>query len=253
MAGVGVMGPPQYPPPQGHGGGGGGFTMSAAASGGGGAGGGVHLPNMLSNPPNYSTTMSMYPNGRPVMASRILESSVDAPSQIPPPMELPPESSSFRSPPNYAQTAHRRIASNNTTIPPPYPTPHQNFGASSRIIAAVGISPIAPNYVAPAVNSMSPMYSGNAGATGGGGASNASNLPPAIPARLHETVGVGGAGGGVLDSVPPPLPPPSLDLSAESSSVTVLSSAASVRSPPYGPYPSQPFHNHISRTRGPRF
>lgn len=225
------MGPPQYPPPQGHGGssgvgGGGGFTMSAAAGGGGT--GGVHLPNMLANPPNYSTTMSMYPNGRPVMASRILESSVDVPSQIPPPMELPPESSSFRSPPNYAQTAHRRIASNNTTIPPPYPTPHQNFGASSRIIAAVGISPIAPNYVAPAVNAMSPMYSANSGPTGGGVAgSGGSNLPPAIPARLHETVGVGGAGG-VLDSVPPPLPPPSMDLSAESSSVTVLSSAASV-------------------------
>uniref|UniRef100_A0AAG5DAM4 Rap guanine nucleotide exchange factor 2 n=1 Tax=Anopheles atroparvus TaxID=41427 RepID=A0AAG5DAM4_ANOAO len=260
VAGAGVMGPPQYPP-QGHvagggGGGTGGFSMSPAVAGGGGAGG-VHLPNMLTNPPNYSTTMSMYPNGRPVMASRILESSVDAPSQIPPPMELPPESSSFRSPPNYAQTAHRRITSNSANIPPPYPTPHQNFGASSRIIAAVGISPIAPNYVAPAVNAMSPMYSGNAGP--GSVASGGSGLPPAIPARLHETLaavggGAGsGGGGGGLDSVPPPLPPPSMDLSAESSSVTVLSSAASARSPPYGPYPSQAFHNHISRTRGPRF
>uniref|UniRef100_A0A182ILI5 Rap guanine nucleotide exchange factor 2 n=1 Tax=Anopheles atroparvus TaxID=41427 RepID=A0A182ILI5_ANOAO len=260
VAGAGVMGPPQYPP-QGHvggggGGGTGGFSMSPAVAGGGGAGG-VHLPNMLTNPPNYSTTMSMYPNGRPVMASRILESSVDAPSQIPPPMELPPESSSFRSPPNYAQTAHRRITSNSANIPPPYPTPHQNFGASSRIIAAVGISPIAPNYVAPAVNAMSPMYSGNAGP--GGVASGGSGLPPAIPARLHETLaavggGAGSGGGGAgLDSVPPPLPPPSMDLSAESSSVTVLSSAASARSPPYGPYPSQAFHNHISRTRGPRF
>ncbi|XP_053673825.1 rap guanine nucleotide exchange factor 2-like [Anopheles nili] len=227
--GTGVMGPPQYPPPSV-----GGFTGAPS-----GTGGGVHLAGMLPTPPNYSTTMSMYPNGRPtVLASRILESSVDAPSQIPPPMELPPESSSFRSPPNYAQTAHRRIASNNATIPPPYPTPHQNFGSSSRIISAVGISPIAPNYVAPAVNAMSPMYSGNGGGgppvpssgpgtvgVGSSGGGGGANLPPAIPARLHETVTSGGVG--LVDSVPPPLPPPSIDLSVESSSVTVLSSAAS--------------------------
>ena len=128
-----------------------------------------------------------------------------------------------------AQTAHRRIAgssnssNSSTTIPPPYPAPHQNFGNSSRIISAVGISPIASNFVAPTVNALSPMYTGN---SGGGGTSAASpgvvsgvcaSLPPAIPARLHETI----------DSGPPPLPPPSIDLSAESSSVTVLSSAAS--------------------------
>ncbi|XP_035917536.1 rap guanine nucleotide exchange factor 6 isoform X2 [Anopheles stephensi] len=251
----GVMGPPQYPPPS-----------SAHAAGGyvsaAGANAGVHLAGMLPNPPNYSTTMSMYANGRPaVLASRILESSVDAPSQIPPPMELPPESSSFRSPPNYAQTAHRRIASNSssssTTIPPPYPAPHQNFGNSSRIISAVGISPIAPNFVAPAVNALSPMYTGNSGGGGGGvgpsvtssGAPVCGNLPPAIPARLHETVAAG-----LVDSAPPPLPPPSIDLSVESSSVTVLSSAASARTIPYGQYASsQAYHNHISRTRGPRF
>uniref|UniRef100_A0A182NU44 Rap guanine nucleotide exchange factor 2 n=1 Tax=Anopheles dirus TaxID=7168 RepID=A0A182NU44_9DIPT len=240
-AATGVMGPPQYPPPSG------GFASGAPAG-------------LLANPPNYNATMSMYANGRPgaaVLASRILESSVDAPSQIPPPMELPPESSSFRSPPNYAQTAHRRIASSSnssgssgTTIPPPYPTPHQNFGNSSRIISAVGISPIAPNFIAPTVNALSPMYTGNSG----GGVSSGSvcaNLPPAIPARLHESSGL------VVDAVPPPLPPPSIDLSAESSSVTVLSSAASVRAvPPYGQYGAasqQAFHSHISRARGPRF
>ncbi|XP_035779151.1 rap guanine nucleotide exchange factor 2-like isoform X2 [Anopheles albimanus] len=231
-----VMGPPQYPPPSHAGGAGGsgtgytggggaaGVSGTTAGVGGGGAGGGsLHLSGMLPNPPNYSTTMSMYPNGggRPIMGSRILESSVDVPSQIPPPMELPPESTSFRSPPNYAQTAHRRIASNSTTIPPPYPTPHQNFGSSSRIIAAVGISPIAPNYVAPAVNAMSPMYNPAASATGGSNngpnlAGSNSLLPPAIPARIHEVP---------VDA--PPLPPPSIDLSAESSSVTVLSGAAS--------------------------
>ncbi|XP_049283281.1 rap guanine nucleotide exchange factor 2 isoform X2 [Anopheles funestus] len=256
---AGVMGPPQYPPPSAHAAGG--YTSGAGTTAG------VHLAGMLPNPPNYSATMSMYANGRPVLASRILESSVDAPSQMPPPMELPPESSSFRSPPNYAQTAHRRIASSNsTTIPPPYPTPHQNFGNSSRIISAVGISPIAPNFVAPAVNALSPMYTGNSGGGGGGGGGTSvsssgsvvgggggvcSNLPPAIPARLHETV----VSSGLVDSVPPPLPPPSIDLSAESSSVSVLSSAASARTAvPYGvQYASQAYHNHISRTRGPRF
>uniref|UniRef100_A0A1S4H0M3 Uncharacterized protein n=1 Tax=Anopheles gambiae TaxID=7165 RepID=A0A1S4H0M3_ANOGA len=254
----GLMGPPQYPPPSSaHATGG--FTGGSGVTGGG-TGGVGHLSGLLpTNPPNYSATMSMYANGRPVLASRILESAVDVvPSQIPPPMELPPESSSFRSPPNYAQTAHRRIAgssnssNSSTTIPPPYPAPHQNFGNSSRIISAVGISPIASNFVAPTVNALSPMYTGNSGGGGGGGTSVASpgvvsgvcaSLPPAIPARLHETI----------DSGPPPLPPPSIDLSAESSSVTVLSSAASARTVPYGPYTSQAYHNHISRTRGPRF
>ncbi|XP_052864283.1 rap guanine nucleotide exchange factor 2 [Anopheles cruzii] len=254
---TGLMGPPQYPPPSHVATSGGGYSMATGGGGppgggivsgagaGGGTPGGHHLAGMLPTPPNYSTTMSMYPNGRPVMASRILESSVDAPSQIPPPMELPPESTSFRSPPNYAQTAHRRITSNSTTIPPPYPTPHQNFGSSSRIIAAVGISPITPNYVAPAVNAMSPMYNpaaaGNNVATVGGSVGN--SLPPAIPARIHE----------VPVDVPPPLPPPSIDLSAESSSVTVLSSSASARTPSYGQYSAQAYHNHISRSRGPRF
>uniref|UniRef100_A0A182PE84 Camp-regulated guanine nucleotide exchange factor n=1 Tax=Anopheles epiroticus TaxID=199890 RepID=A0A182PE84_9DIPT len=240
---AGVMGPPQYPPPSAQT-----STGGFPAGAGGGTTGAVHLSGILPHPPNYSATMSMYANGRPVLASRILESSVDAPSQIPPPMELPPESSSFRSPPNYAQTAHRRIASNSTTIPPPYPAPHQNFGNSSRIISAVGISPIATNFVAPTVNALSPMYTGNSGggasSVGGSPSAVVASLPPAIPARLHETV----------DSAPPPLPPPSIDLSAESSSVTVLSSAASARTVPYGQYTtSQAYHNHISRTRGPRF
>lgn len=234
---------------------------------GGGAGGGVGPPHqyanthpsyavssgihMLPNPPNYNATMSMYPNGRPtVLASRILESSVDSPSQLPPPMELPPESSSFRSPPNYAQAAHRRITGNSTVISS-YPAPHQNFGSSSRIIAAVGISPITPNYVSAGVNSMSPMYSTTAG---GGGTPNVtstnSNHPPAIPARLHESSGVSHA----LESIqsPPPLPP-SIDLSVESSSVTVISNAAPARPPSYTQYPAQSFHNHIPRSRGPRF
>uniref|UniRef100_A0A182K4V5 Camp-regulated guanine nucleotide exchange factor n=1 Tax=Anopheles christyi TaxID=43041 RepID=A0A182K4V5_9DIPT len=96
---AGMMGPPQYPPPSAHAPGG--FTGTA----GGTTAGGVHHSGMLPNPPNYNATMSMYANGRPVLASRILESSVDAPSQIPPPMELPPESSSFRIPPNYGKCA----------------------------------------------------------------------------------------------------------------------------------------------------
>ncbi|XP_055549650.1 rap guanine nucleotide exchange factor 2 isoform X2 [Wyeomyia smithii] len=215
---------------------------------------GLHLSNMLPNPPNYNTTMSMYPNGRPVvMSSRLLESSVDSSSQLPPPMELPPESSSFRSPPNYAQAAHRRITANNP-IMSSFSTSHQNFGSSSRIIAAVGISPITPNYVAPVVNAMSPMYNANSGGPVGGGPTltgvNSSNLPPAIPARMHESSGMAPH---TIESVqsPPPLPP-SLDLSVESSSVTVLSNAAPARPPPYTQYTSQ-FHNHISRPRGPRF
>ncbi|XP_065078870.1 rap guanine nucleotide exchange factor 2 isoform X1 [Ochlerotatus camptorhynchus] len=186
---------------------------------------GIHLSNMHPTPPNYNATMSMYPNGRPtVMSSRILESSVDSTSQLPPPMELPPESSSFRSPPNYAQAAHRRITGNSTVLSS-YPTPHQNFGSSSRIIAAVGISPITPTYVPPGVNAISPMYTGNAGSTGNANATvvtgtNNSNLPPAIPARLHESSGMP-----LSIESPPPLPP-SIDLSVESSSVTVISNAA---------------------------
>lgn len=182
----------------------------------------------LPTPPNYNATMSMYSNGRPsVISSRILESSVDSTSQLPPPMELPPESSSFRSPPNYAQAAHRRITGNSTVISS-YPAPHQNFGSSSRIIAAVGISPITPTYVPAGVNSISPMYTGNVG-TGNGNSTVPganSNLPPAIPARLHESSGVVPL---TLESVQPPPPlPPSIDLSIESSSVTVISNAAPV-------------------------
>ncbi|XP_058818830.1 rap guanine nucleotide exchange factor 2 isoform X2 [Topomyia yanbarensis] len=185
---------------------------------------GLHLSNMHPNPPNYNTTMSMYSNGRPaVMSSRILESSVDSTSQLPPPMELPPESSSFRSPPNYAQAAHRRISGNNTILPS-FPAPHQNFGSSSRIIAAVGISPITPNYAPTVVNSLSPMYTTNPGPGSGTVVSGTnSNLPPAIPARMHESSGVSHT----IESVqPPPTLPPSLDLSVESSSVTVISNTA---------------------------
>ncbi|XP_058448563.1 rap guanine nucleotide exchange factor 2 isoform X2 [Malaya genurostris] len=185
---------------------------------------GLHLSNMHPNPPNYNTTMSMYPNGRPaVMSSRLLESSVDSTSQLPPPMELPPESSSFRSPPNYAQAAHRRITGNSTVLSS-FPTPHQNFGSSSRIIAAVGISPITPNYAPPVANSLSPMYTANPGPGGGATITGAnSNLPPAIPARMHESSAVSHA----IESVQsPPALPPSLDLSVESSSVTVISNAA---------------------------
>ncbi|XP_058818831.1 rap guanine nucleotide exchange factor 2 isoform X3 [Topomyia yanbarensis] len=187
---------------------------------------GLHLSNMHPNPPNYNTTMSMYSNGRPaVMSSRILESSVDSTSQLPPPMELPPESSSFRSPPNYAQAAHRRISGNNTILPS-FPAPHQNFGSSSRIIAAVGISPITPNYAPTVVNSLSPMYTTNPGPGSGTVVSGTnSNLPPAIPARMHESSGVSHT----IESVqPPPTLPPSLDLSVESSSVTVISNTAPV-------------------------
>lgn len=180
-------------------------------------------------PPNYNATMSMYPNGRPsvVMSSRILESSVDSsPSQLPPPMELPPESSSFRSPPNYAQAAHRRITGNSTSVLSSFPTPHQNFGSSSRIIAAVGISPITPGYVPPGVNAISPMYQpANTGATNSSSAN--SNLPPAIPARTMHDPHVDVIQQAPPQQPPPPLPP-SLDLSAESSSVTVLSNAAPV-------------------------
>ncbi|EAT42851.1 AAEL005643-PB [Aedes aegypti] len=214
---------------------------------------GIHLSNMHPTPPNYNATMSMYPNGRPsVISSRILENSVDTTSQLPPPMELPPESSSFRSPPNYAQAAHRRITGNSTVISS-FPTPHQNFGSSSRIIAAVGISPITPTYVPPGVNSISPMYTGNVGTGGSNATVNAanSNLPPAIPARLHESSGVVPLS---IESVQPPPPlPPSIDLSIESSSVTVISNAAPARPPSYTQYSSQAFHNHISRPRGPRF
>ncbi|XP_055644439.1 rap guanine nucleotide exchange factor 2 isoform X2 [Toxorhynchites rutilus septentrionalis] len=207
---------------------------------------GIHLSNMLPNPPNYNTTMSMYPNGRPcIMSSRIMESSVDATSQLPPPMELPPESSSFRSPPNYAQATHRRITGNSTVISA-YPTPHQNFGSSSRIIAAVGISPITPNYVPPCVNSISPMYTANTGAGSTNVTGSNSNIPPAIPARMHESHTIDAAQSN------PPLPA-SIDLSVESSSVTVISNAAPARPPSYTQYPSQSFHNHISRPRGPRF
>ncbi|XP_055593445.1 rap guanine nucleotide exchange factor 2 isoform X2 [Uranotaenia lowii] len=235
-----------------------------------GASSGIHLSSMMPTPPNYSTTMSMYPNGRPsVITSRILESSVDntPPSQLPPPMELPPESSSFRSPPNYAQAAHRRITGNSTVISS-YPQSHQNFGSSSRIISAVGISPIASNFVPAGVNAISPMYTGSNPGSGGspanvggpnvpGSNSNnstvvSSNLPPAIPARMHESTGMAPHS---IESIqpPPPLPPPSIDLTAESSSVTVLNNTAPARPPTYGHYPSQPFHSHISRSRGPRF
>lgn len=191
---------------------------------------GIHLSNMLPNPPNYNATMSMYPNGRPsvVMSSRILESSVDSPSQLPPPMELPPESSSFRSPPNYAQAAHRRITGNSTSVLSSFPTPHQNFGSSSRIIAAVGISPITPGYVPPGVNAISPMYQQQPAANSGAPSPNASNLPPAIPARMHEQQHVDVIQQQPPPQQPPPPLPPSLDLSAESSSVTVLSNAAPV-------------------------
>lgn len=194
---------------------------------------GIHLSNM---PPNYNATMSMYPNGRPsvVMSSRILESSVDSsPSQLPPPMELPPESSSFRSPPNYAQAAHRRITGNSTSVLSSFPAPHQqNFGSSSRIIAAVGISPITPGYVPPGVNAISPMYQpvNSSSSSTSSSSVNSSNLPPAIPARtMHDphAVDVIQQQAPPPQQPPPPLPP-SLDLSVESSSVTVLSNAAPV-------------------------
>lgn len=70
------------------------------------------------------------------------------------------------------------------------------------------------------------MYTGNVGTGGSNATVNAanSNLPPAIPARLHESSGVVPLS---IESVQPPPPlPPSIDLSIESSSVTVISNAA---------------------------
>lgn len=134
-------------------------------------------------------------------------------------------------PPISAQAAHRRITGNSTSVLSSFPTPHQNFGSSSRIIAAVGISPITPGYVPPGVNAISPMYQQPANSAP---SPNASNLPPAIPARMHEQQQ---QHVDVIQQQPPPQQPPpplppSLDLSAESSSVTVLSNAAPGKSFP---------------------